>query len=390
MSGWRFLQVPGPSNVPLRVRQAISRPTIDHRGAEFSDLVARVTEGLRRLAGTGGRVMIYPSSGTGAWEAALVNTLSVGESVLVFETGHFAVLWADLARRLGLEVVMIEGDWRRGVDPDQIFSALKAHPTISAVCIIHNETSTGVTSDVASVRAAINDAGSEALLMVDAISSLGCVRYQHDHWGVDVTVGCSQKGLMLPPGLGFNVVGDKAWEKHATGMPRHYWDWRALDQANANGQFPYTPATNLLFGLDESLSMLFEEGLDETFERHETLASVVREAARDWALEIVAIEPNERSASITGLFVPPTHDSKTVVAAASRIGLDIGIGLGRHAGLSFRIGHLGDLNALMTAATLCGVEMSLRLSGIDVSQSAIPTALGNLAGAIDPAVASSA
>ncbi len=367
-AGRHFLQIPGPTNVPDRILRAIDRPTIDHRGPEFQKLAQRILEGLKPVFGTEGPVIVFPSSGTGAWEAALVNTLSPGDRVLMFETGHFANLWAELARRLGLEPVLLPGDWRSGVDPQAIEAALVEDRArrIAAVCIVHNETSTGVRSDVAAVRRAIDRAGHPALFMVDTISSLGSMDYRHDEWGVDVTVGGSQKGLMLPPGLGFNAASEKALAAHARArLPRGYFDWTPMLEANRRGFFPYTPATNLLYGLAEALVMLEEEGLARVFARHERLAAATRGAVEAWGLEIVARVPAERSASLTGVLVPEGADADALRALIlERFDLSLGAGLGKLARRCFRIGHLGDLNELMLLGTLAGVEMGLELAGL--------------------------
>ena len=363
-SGRHFLQIPGPTNVPDRILRAMDRPTIDHRGPEFARLAASTPEDLRPVFKTAGRVVIYPSSGTGAWEAALVNTLSPGDSVLMAETGHFATLWCEMARRLGLEVALLPGDWRHGVDPERIGATLaddRRHQ-IKAVCVVHNETSTGVTSRIAEVRQAIDRAGHPALLMVDTISSLASIDYRHDEWGVDVTVGGSQKGLMLPPGLGFNALGEKALgAARSARLPKSYWDWQAMLGANAKGVFPYTPATNLLYGLREALSMLQEQGLEQVFARHARHAEATRRAVRAWGLELLCLDPREYSSSLTAVRVPDSLDADVLRAAIlERYDLSLGNGLGKLAGRVFRIGHLGDFNDLMLAGTLSGVEMGLK------------------------------
>jgi alanine-glyoxylate transaminase/serine-glyoxylate transaminase/serine-pyruvate transaminase len=366
-AGRHFLQIPGPTNVPDPVLRAIDRPTIDHRGPDFQRLARRVLDGLKPVFGTTGPVLIYPASGTGAWEAALVNTLSPGDAVLMVEHGHFAGLWQDLARRLGLEVVLLPGDWRAGVDAARIEARLaedKAH-RIKAVCVVHNETSTGVTSDIPAVRRAIDAAGHPALFMVDTISSLASMPYAHDAWGVDVTVAGSQKGLMLPPGLSFNAVSEKARHAHETaGCPRGYWDWTPMLAANARGFFPYTPATNLLFGLDAALDLLLAEGLDAVFARHARHAQATRAAVAAWGLELFARNPEERSTSLTAVLLPDGADADAVRATAlERYDLSLGAGLSRLAGKVFRIGHLGDLNDLTLVATLAGCEMALHQAG---------------------------
>lgn len=367
-AGRHFLQIPGPTNVPDRILRAIDRPTIDHRGPAFQRLARTVLEGLKTIFRTSGPVVIYPASGTGAWEAALVNTLAPGDRVLMVETGHFATLWCELAKRLGLDPVLLPGDWRSGVDPRAIEAALAEDRArrIAAVCIVHNETSTGVRSDVAAVRRAIDRAGHPALFMVDTISSLASMDYRHEEWGVDVTVGGSQKGLMLPPGLSFNAVSEKALAAHRKArLPRGYFDWTAMLEANRRGFFPYTPATNLLFGLAEAIAMLHEEGLERVFARHERHAAATRAAVEAWGLEIVARLPSERSASLTGVLLPEGADADALRALVlDRFDLSLGAGLGKLAGRCFRIGHLGDLNDLTLIATLAGVEMGLRLFGL--------------------------
>ncbi len=378
-AGRHFLQIPGPTNVPDRVLRAMDLPTIDHRGPEFADLTKEVLAGLRTVFGTTGAAVVFPSSGTGAWEAALVNTLSAGDRVLMFETGHFASLWREMAGRLGLKVDFVPSDWRRGVDPDQVESRLKAdgERAIKAVCVVHNETSTGVTTRVDAIREAMNHSGHPALLMVDTISSLGSIDYRHDEWGVDVTVGCSQKGLMLPPGLGFNAIGAKALKASETaGLPRSYWSWAAMLGPNEKGFFPYTPATNLLYGLREALAMLLEEGLDKVFARHRCHAQATRAAVRAWDLELLCAEPLEYSDSLTAVLVPEGEDADRLrKIALDRFDMSLGTGLGKLAGRVFRIGHLGDFNDLMLAGTLAGVEMALTLSGIPFRKGGVQEAL---------------
>jgi alanine-glyoxylate transaminase / serine-glyoxylate transaminase / serine-pyruvate transaminase len=367
-SGRHFLQIPGPTNVPDRVLRAIDAPTIDHRGPDFARLGLEVLEGLREVFQTSGPVVVYPSSGTGAWEAALVNTLSPGDRVLAFETGHFATLWRGMAERLGLEVRWVEGDWRHGVQPEQVREELEADPSIAAVMVVHNETSTGVTSRIPEIRAAIDAAGSDALFLVDVISSLGSIDYRHEEWGVDVTVGGSQKGLMLPAGLGFNAVSARAVEVSETsGSPRSYWDWAPILEANESGFWPYTSATNLLYGLREALAMLREEGLPAVFARHARHAEATRAAVEAWGLEVLALDTRERSAVLTGVVVPEDVDADEVRRVIlERFDMSLGAGLGKLKGRIFRIGHLGDFNDLMLAGTLCGVEMGLRLAGVAI------------------------
>jgi alanine-glyoxylate transaminase/serine-glyoxylate transaminase/serine-pyruvate transaminase len=378
-SGRHFLQIPGPTNVPDRVLRAISYPTIDHRGPEFGRLGREVLEGLQKVFQTTGAVVVYPSSGTGAWEAALVNTLSPGDKVLMFETGHFAVLWKDVAHRFGLEVDFVPTDWRRGADPAVIEAKLaadRAH-AIKAVAIVHNETSTGVTSRIGEIRQAVDRAGHPALLLVDTISSLGSIDYRHDAWGVDVTVACSQKGLMLPPGLGLTAISQKALQAAKTArLPRAYWDWEPMLRDNQGGFFPYTPATNLLYGLREALRMLFEEKLDNVFARHARHAEATRRAVRAWGLETVCQQPAEHSNALTGVMIPAGHDADHLrKVILERYNLSLGTGLGRLKGKAFRIGHLGDFNDLMLAGTLCGVEMGLAGAGVPFTPGGVLVAL---------------
>jgi len=378
-SGRHFLQIPGPTNVPDRVLRAIGQATIDHRGPEFVQLASEVLAGLKRVFKTVGTVVVYPSSGTGAWEASLVNTLSPGDKVLMFETGHFAVLWRNVALKLGLEVDFVPGDWRHGVDPIAVEKKLAEDSLgkIKAVMVVHNETSTGVTSRVAEVRKAIDRVGHPALLMVDTISSLASVDFRHDEWKVDVTVGCSQKGLMLPPGLGLNAVSNKALKaSESAKLPRSYWDWEAMIRDNKMGFFPYTPATNLLYGLRESLQMLFEEGLENVFARHQRHAEATRRAVRAWGLEILCLNPDEYSPSLTAVLMPKGHDADAFrKVILERFDMSLGTGLGKLKGQIFRIGHLGDFNDLMLAGTLCGVEMGLSAAGIPFSKGGVAVAL---------------
>jgi alanine-glyoxylate transaminase/serine-glyoxylate transaminase/serine-pyruvate transaminase len=378
-TGRHFLQIPGPTNVPDRILRAMSRPTIDHRGPEFSRLAREIFDGLRQIFRTSGPVVIYPSSGTGAWEAALVNTLSPGDRVLMFDIGHFATLWRSMAGRLGLQVDFVPGDWRHGVDPEMVESKLaedRAH-SIKAVAVVHNETSTGVTSRVAEVRKRMDRVGHPALLLVDTISSLASIDYRHDEWGVDVTVGCSQKGLMLPPGLGLNAISQKALAaSKAARLTRSYWDWEPMIRDNAAGFFPYTPATNLLYGLREALHMLFEEGLQNVFARHSRHAEATRLAVRTWGLDVVCLDPAEYSGSITALMMPEGYDADALrKVILDRYDLSLGTGLGKLKGKVFRIGHLGDLNDLMLAGTLSGVEMGLALAGVPFTRGGVAAAL---------------
>jgi len=382
-SGRHFLQIPGPTNVPDRVLRAMARPTIDHRGPEFSRLAREVIEGLKLVFKTTGSVVIYPSSGTGAWEAALVNTLSPGDRVLMFETGHFATLWRNLAARLGLEVDFVPGDWRHGVDPVVVEAKLAEDRgrAFKAVAIVHNETSTGVTSRVAEIRRAIDRVGHPALFMVDTISSLASMDYRHDEWGVDVTVCCSQKGLMLPPGLGLNAVSGKALSASKSArLPRSYWDWEAMLTTNQSGFFPYTPATNLLYGLRESLQMLMEEGLENVFARHDRLAEATRRAVRAWNLEVLCLNPQEYSSSVTAVRMPESHDADAFrKLVLGKFNMSLGNGLGKLQGKVFRIGHLGDFNDLMLAGTLSGLEMGLTLAGVPFVKGGVLAALDYLA-----------
>jgi alanine-glyoxylate transaminase / serine-glyoxylate transaminase / serine-pyruvate transaminase len=385
-SGRHFLQIPGPTNVPDRVLRAMARPTIDHRGPAFAAMAREVLEGLQQIFQTSHPVVIYPSSGTGAWEAALVNTLSPGDAVLMFETGHFATLWRDMASRLGLCVDFVPGDWRHGVDPALVGQKLagdRAH-TIKAVAVVHNETSTGVTSRVPAIRKAMNDAGHPALLLVDTISSLGSIDYRHDEWGVDVTIAGSQKGLMLPPGLGFNAVSAKALAAaQSARLPRAYWDWQPMIRDGAAGFFPYTPATNLLYGLRESLRMLLDERLPNVFARHARFAAATRSAVAAWGLEVLCADPDEHSSSLTAVLMPEGHDAdrfRSIVL--DRFDMSLGTGLGRLKGRVFRIGHLGDFNDLMLAGTLSGVEMGLAVAGVPFRRGGVTVALQHLERAV--------
>jgi alanine-glyoxylate transaminase/serine-glyoxylate transaminase/serine-pyruvate transaminase len=371
-AGRHFLQIPGPTNVPDRVLRAIDFPTMDHRGPEFAELGKEVLAGMKRVfKSTQGEVVIYPASGTGAWEAALVNSLSPGERVLMAETGHFATLWQKMAARLGLEVEFLPGDWRHGADPESIEKRLRTdgEKRIKAVCVVHNETSTGVVSRIAEVRKAIDAAGHPALFMVDTISSLASLEYRHDEWGVDVTVAGSQKGLMLPPGLSFNCISPKARAAAKSArLPRSYWAWDEMLAHGKSGYFPYTPATNLLYGLREALRMLLdEEGLEAVFARHQRHGEATRRAVRAWGLEVLALDPREFSGSLTAVLMPVGHDAdrvrKTVLEAFD---MSLGTGLGKLAGKVFRIGHLGDFNDLTLLGTLAGVEMGLALAGVPV------------------------
>jgi alanine-glyoxylate transaminase/serine-glyoxylate transaminase/serine-pyruvate transaminase len=381
-SGRHFLQIPGPANVPDRVLRAMAAPTIDHRGPEFARLFRDLMPGLRRVFGTEAPVVIFPSSGTGAWEAALVNTLSPGDGVLIAETGHFAALWAQLAGRLGLRPEVMPGDWRHGADPDAIGHRLAGDTgaVIKAVLVVHNETSTGVTSRVPEIRAEMDRAGHPALLIVDTISSLGSMPYRHGDWGVDVTVGGSQKGLMLPPGLGFNAISRRARDAAGTAaLPRAYWDWAPVLAANDHGFYPYTPATNLLFGLREALAMLHEEGLAAVWERHARHAEATRRAVRGWGLEVQCADPREYSASVTAVVLPPGHDADQVrQVILDKFDMSLGTGLGRLAGRVFRLGHLGHFNDLTLAGALCGIEMGLQLAEVPIEPNGVAAALDYL------------
>ena len=384
VAGRHFLQIPGPTNVPDRILRAMDRATIDHRGPKFAALGRRVLDGIRSIFKTEGQVIIYPASGTGAWEAALVNTLSPGDSVLMYETGQFAMLWSELARRCGFAPETIPGDWRAGADPDAIQSRLTAdtEQRIKAVCVVHNETSTGCVTDIAAVRRAIDAAAHPALLMVDTISSLASIDYRHDEWGVDVTVAGSQKGLMLPPGLSFNAVSDKALNCAATATtPCSYWSWAAMSKANANGMFPYTPATNLIYGLDEAISMLHEEGLEQVFARHDRHAEATRRAVRAWGLELLCSEPEHYSSSLTAVCMPVGYNADDYrKVLLENFDMSLGSGLGKVAGLVFRIGHLGDFNDLMLMGTLCGVEMGLAKADVPYQPGGAQAAMNYLAG----------
>ncbi|MGB2456394.1 MAG: pyridoxal-phosphate-dependent aminotransferase family protein, partial [Candidatus Puniceispirillaceae bacterium] len=367
-AGRHFLQIPGPTNVPDRVLRAMDYPTIDHRGPQFAEIGAKCLAGMKTIFKTDSHAVIYPASGTGAWEAALVNTLHEGDLVLMVETGHFASLWHKMASRLGLETEFLATDWRRGVDPQQVEDRLCADTEnkIKAVCIVHNETSTGSTSRVNEVRLAMNNAGHDALLLADTISSLGSIDFRHDEWGVDVTVAGSQKGLMLPPGLSFNAVSGKALAvAKKGGMRRSYWDWEEQIAANKDGAFPFTPATNLLYGLAEAIDMLHEEGLDNVFKRHDRHAAATRKAVQAWGLEVLCQEPKDYSSALTAVLLPDGHNADAFRAGVlQNFNMSLGNGLAKLAGKVFRIGHLGDFNDLMLLGTLSGVEMGLSLANI--------------------------
>jgi alanine-glyoxylate transaminase/serine-glyoxylate transaminase/serine-pyruvate transaminase len=381
-SGRHFLQIPGPTNSPERVLRALSRPTIDHRSPEFARLSQAVLEGLKRIFQTAAPVIVYPSSGTGAWEAALVNTLSPGDRILMVETGHFATLWRNLAVELGLKVDFLPGDWRHGVDATIIEKKLAedGKRAIRAVAVVHNETSTGAASRIHEIRKAIDRAGHPSLLMVDTISSLASIDYRHDEWGVDVGVGCSQKGLMLPPGFGLNAISEKARQASKTArLPKSYWAWEPILAANKSGFFPYTPPTNLLYGLRESIRMLEEEGLRNVFARHDRHAEATRRAVRTWGLEILCANPEEYSSSLTAVLMPEGYDADMLRGVIlENFNMSLGTGLGKLKGKVFRIGHLGDFNDLMLAGTLSGVEMGLALAGIPFSKGGVAEALDYL------------
>jgi alanine-glyoxylate transaminase/serine-glyoxylate transaminase/serine-pyruvate transaminase len=382
-AGRHFLQIPGPTNVPDRILRAMDRPTIDHRGPHFARLARECLEGMKSIFKmSGGHVFIYPSSGTGAWEAAIVNTLSPGDRVLMFETGQFAVLWRKIAERFGLTVDFVPGDWRHGIDSVTVATKLAqdAAHRIKAIMCVHNETSTGVTSRIVEVRRAMEEAKHPALLMVDTISSLASIDYRHDEWGVDVTVAGSQKGLMLPPGLSFNAVSEKALAASKTAaLPRSFWSWEEMLEPNHSGYFPYTPATNLLYGLREAISMLEEEGLDNVFCRHARHAEATRRAVLAWGLDLLCLEPREYSNSLTAVLMPQGFDEaefRQVVLAD--FDLSLGAGLGKLKGCAFRIGHLGDFNDLMLCATLCGAEMGLEKFGVPFRQGGVMAAMNYL------------
>ena len=383
-AGRHFLQIPGPTNVPDRVLRAMDYPTIDHRGPQFAEIGTKCLAGMKTIFKTDSHVVIYPASGTGAWESALVNTLHEGDLVLMVETGHFASLWHKMASRLGLETEFLATDWRRGVDPQQVEDRLRADTEnkIKAVCIVHNETSTGSASRVNEVRLAMNKAGHDALLLADTISSLGSIDFRHDEWGVDVTVAGSQKGLMLPPGLSFNAVSEKALAIASKGgMRRSYWDWEEQIAANKDGAFPFTPATNLLYGLAEAIDMLHEEGLNNVFKRHDRHAAATRKAVQAWGLEVLCQEPKDYSSSLTAVLLPDGHNADAFRAGVlQNFNMSLGNGLAKLAGKVFRIGHLGDFNDLMLLGTLSGVEMGLSLANIPHQKGGVDAAMNMLKG----------
>ena len=378
-AGRHFLQIPGPSTVPDRISRAIDSAVVDHRGPGFADLGLSVLKGMKRIFKTDSPVVIYPSSGTGAWEAALSNILKPGDHVIFYETGEFATLWKKMADRLGIVTEFLESDWGHGIDANRIEERLRsdAKRVIRAVCCVHHETSCGVTSDIAAVRAAINITGHPALLLVDSVSGLGSVDYCHDAWGADVTVAGSQKGLMMPPGLGFNALSERAIEASKVGgSPRSYWDWQEMLSANASGYFPYTPATTLLYGLKEAISMLEEEGLENVFYRHQRLADACRAAVATWDLETVCKNPAQQSNVLTGLLMPDGVDADAVrKIILDKFDMSLGTGLGKLKGRAFRIGHLGDFNELMLMGTLSGVEMGLGLAGVPHQSGGIEAAM---------------
>ena len=368
MPGKHFLQLPGPSNVPDRILRAMDYPTIDHRGPDFPNLANACLDGMKTIFKTNSDVIIFPASGTGAWEAALVNTINEGDLVLMVETGHFATLWKKMADKLGINTEFLETDWRRGVEPEKLLDRLKkdAEGKIKAVCVVHNETSTGSTSRIKEVRNVMNLANHEALLMVDTISGLASMDYKHDDWGVDVTISGSQKGLMLPPGLSFNAISEKAiLISKKSGMQRSYWDWQEQIEANKSGSFPYTPATNLLYGLKEAINMLHEEGLDNVFKRHDRHAKATRAAVQAWGLEVLCQEEMDYSNVLTAVKLPDGHNADQLrKIILENFNMSLGNGLSKLAGKVFRIGHLGDFNDLMLMGTLTGVEMGLSLAGV--------------------------
>jgi len=383
IAGRHFLQIPGPTPVPDRILRAMDRAVIDHRGPDFQQLGQRVLSGIKTIFKTKGAVFIYPSSGTGAWEASLSNILSPGDKVLMYETGHFATLWKTMALKLGLKPEFIESDWRGGVDAGKIEEKLKADKAheIKAVCVVHNETSTGVTSHVADVRKALDSAGHPALLLVDTISSLASVDYRHDEWGVDVTVAGSQKGLMLPPGLGFTGVSEKALKIAKTAkLPKSFFSWEDMVGPNASGFFPYTPATNLLYALAEAIDMLHEEGLDRVFARHKRHAEATRRAVGAWGLEILCRDPKCYSPVLTAIMMPAGHDADNLrKVVLEHFDMSLGAGLSKVAGKVFRIGHLGDTNDLTILGALSGVEMGLELAGVPHKKGGTQAAMNYLA-----------
>jgi len=380
--GKHFLQIPGPTNVPDRVLRAMDYPTIDHRGPEFAEIAKRVLDKIKLIFKTSEPVIIYPGSGTGAWEAAIVNTLNEGDKVLMFETGEFSTKWWDIAERLKIKSDFVEGDWRTGADPEIVEKKLKedTNKEIKAVFVVHNETSTGVASRIGEIRKAMDNAKHPALLMVDTISSLASIDYKHEEWKVDVTVGGSQKGLLLPPGLSFNAISSKALEAYKNSkLPKSYWDWKPMLDNNKNGFFPYTPATNLFYGLDEAINMLLEEGLENVFARHKRHAEATRLAVKAWGLEILCKNPDEYSNSLTAVMMPDGHDADALrKVILDNYNMSLGMGLNKVKGKVFRIGHLGDFNDLMLSGTLAGVEMGLAKAGVPFKKGGILAALDYL------------
>ena len=381
-SGRHFLQIPGPTNIPDRVLRAMDYPIIDHRGLKFANLTKSILDRIKMVFKTKEPVVIYPASGTGAWEAAIVNTLSEGDKVLMFETGHFSFLWLEIAKKFKLQVDFVPGDWRTGVDPRIVEQKLKddKEKKIKAIFVVHNETSTGVTSKISKIRKAIDDANHPSLFFVDTISSLGSIDYRHEEWKVDVTVGGSQKGLLLPPGLSFNALSSKAIEAYnRSTLAKSYWDWKPMLENNKNGFFPYTPATNLLYGLNEALNILLEEGLENVFKRHNKLAEASRRAVRAWGLEILCKNKEEYSSSLTAALVPEGYDADDLrKIILDNYDMSLGTGLTKLKGKIFRIGHLGDFNELMLAGTLAGIEMGLKKTKIPFKPGGIKAALDYL------------
>ena len=378
-AGRHFLQIPGPTNIPDRVLRAMDRAVIDHRGPAFGELSKGVLEKLKSVFKTSSPVIMYPGSGTGAWEAAIVNTLNVGDKVLFFETGEFSVRWYDQAKKLNIDAEIVPGDWRHGVDPKIVAQKLSEDKDkkIKAVCVLHNETSAGITNNIAEIRKAIDSVNHPALFMVDVISSLASIDYRHDEWKVDVTVGGSQKGLLLPPGLSFNAISQKALEaSKQSKMSKHYWDWQAMLENNKNGYYPYTPATTLIYGLDEALNMLMEEGLDNVFARHARLAEATRQAVKAWGLEILCKNPAEYSNTLTTVLVPEGHDADNLrKVILDEFDMSLGASFNKVKGKVFRIGHLGDLNEIMLMGVLAGVEMGLSRAKIPFKAGGIMAAL---------------
>ena len=382
-TGKHFLQIPGPTNVPDSVLRSISNPTIDHRGPEFSEMTLEILEGIKKIVkGEECIPIIFPSSGTGAWEAALVNILSEGDKVLMYDTGHFSSLWKNMAEKLGFDVVYIKSDWRTGVDSNKIIETLEQDKDqkIKAVCMVHNETSTGVTSKIPSTIKNIKSLNHPAIIMVDTISSLGSIDYYHDEWMVDVTVAGSQKGLMLPPGIAFNFVSKKAIEiSTKNNYRRSYWDWGEMVKTNLSGFFPYTPSTNILFGLKEALRLIEKEGLDNIFQRHERHANATREAVKSWGIELLPINEDEHSNSLTSLLFEENINADNLrKIILEKFNTSLGTGLGRWSGRIIRIGHLGDFNDPMLLGTLSAVEMGLSLAEIEHKSGGIKAAMDYL------------